>query len=114
MRKGSRGKKATSPLGPSSYALKKQYREISTKAKDKPCADCGVKYPYYVMDFDHLGKKKFTISKAVRKASISLALLIEEIGKCEVVCANCHRARTQKRLLEKLRRRRGKKRNKSS
>jgi hypothetical protein len=28
-------------------------RELVIKAKSQPCADCGVQYPYYVMDFDH-------------------------------------------------------------
>lgn len=113
MKRGSRGRKLNPPLE-SSSALKKQFREISTKAKDKPCADCGGSFPYWVMDFDHLSNKRFTISKVVRKASITLALLLEEIAKCEVVCANCHRTRTQNRLIAKLRRRRGKRsRNKS-
>lgn len=60
--------------------------------KNVPCKDCGKSYPYYVMDFDHLGPKLFSISKGSRQHSY-LELLLE-IKKCEVVCANCHRIRT--------------------
>src|SRR6478735_456461 len=28
------------------------------EAKSKPCTDCGNQYPYYVMDFDHIGTDK--------------------------------------------------------
>ena len=28
-------------------------REMVQKIKSRPCADCGIQYPYYVMDFDH-------------------------------------------------------------
>lgn len=65
--------------------------------KDKPCADCGNQYPYYVMDFDHLGDKEFNISTASKNAS--WAKLKKEIDKCEVVCANCHRIRTHNRTV---------------
>ncbi len=33
--------------------LREETRVIVREAKSVPCADCGVKYPYYVMDFDH-------------------------------------------------------------
>jgi hypothetical protein len=63
-------------------------------AKNVPCADCGNSYPSYVMDFDHLGDKSFTISQ---KIGYSLKKIKEEIAKCDVVCSNCHRIRTHNR-----------------
>lgn len=71
-------------------------------AKAKPCADCGVQYPYYVMDFDHVrGEKVFTI--ATKKCRyLNAKILQSEIDKCEVVCSNCHRERTYKRKQAKL------------
>ena len=77
------------------YQKKQQYIR---EAKSKPCADCKISYPYYVMDFDHLPNivKVKDISRIA--ASGSFQSLIEEIEKCEVVCANCHRERTQARL----------------
>lgn len=61
--------------------------------KDRPCTDCGVKYPYYVMQFDHCkGDKSFNVSRPDRY--VSREKLEIEILKCEVVCANCHAKRT--------------------
>lgn len=75
-------------------ADREKIREVIHAAKDVPCMDCQVKYPYYVMDFDHRdpSQKDFTIAQKV--TSKSLALIIKEIAKCDVVCANCHRIRT--------------------
>jgi hypothetical protein len=63
-------------------------------AKSKPCMDCGNSYPYYAMDFDHRNpeEKKFGICQA-KCGNRSLKTLQEEIDKCDVVCATCHRIR---------------------
>lgn len=79
----------------------KRYREeIRRYMRDikeaKPCLDCGKKYPYYVMDFDHLENKKNLISFLASTGRIGA--LKAEVEKCEVVCANCHRQRSYKRL----------------
>jgi hypothetical protein len=63
---------------------------------DIPCNDCGLIYPIYVMEWDHLKDKKFTISRITRKI-VSRERILEEIKKCELVCANCHRIRSYKR-----------------
>jgi hypothetical protein len=60
------------------------------------CADCNKNYPYYVMDFDHIEAKEYLISKLVNSGNISR--LEKELTKCEIVCSNCHRIRTYKRL----------------
>lgn len=65
--------------------------------KEKPCADCTVSYPYYVMDFDHKEEKQFNISSSKNKKLENRSKLLGEISKCDLVCANCHRVRTQKR-----------------
>ena len=62
------------------------------EAKSAPCSDCGVSYPYYVMDFDHVrGQKAFTIGRGINSASVEQVRA--EIEKCDIVCANCHRIR---------------------
>ncbi len=61
-----------------------------------PCTDCSKKYPYYVMDFDHVGKKNMAINRMVNYGSTKK--LKEELKNCELVCANCHRFRTHKRI----------------
>lgn len=68
-------------------------------AKNKPCADCGVSYPPYVMDFDHAGDKVANVSEMVAQRA-SVTAIDAEIAKCEVVCANCHRERTHRRRQE--------------
>lgn len=73
-------------------------RELVLKAKDIPCADCDMKYPSYVMQFDHLDPdgKLFNIANWSGKR-YSVARVLLEIAKCEVVCANCHAIRTYTR-----------------
>lgn len=57
-----------------------------------PCTDCGRNYPWYVMDFDHIRDKTDTVSQIARHQT--LTRVIEEIAKCEIRCANCHRIKT--------------------
>lgn len=58
-----------------------------------PCVDCGEANPI-VLEFDHVrGEKRGNISEIV-SAGWSLAYIAEEIAKCDVRCANCHRIRT--------------------
>jgi len=63
--------------------------------KAAPCVDCGCTYPSEAMDFDHVrGTKAFTIgSYSTRNWDVVLA----EVAKCDLVCANCHRVRTKQR-----------------
>ena len=62
--------------------------------KSSPCADCGGSFEPVAMDFDHaFGDKKYDISAMMRTQS-SFDLILEEVSKCEVVCACCHRVRT--------------------
>lgn len=78
----------------------KKYRLYVQSLKDnQPCKDCKVKYPYYVMHFDHLPKykKEFEIATAVN-FKFTKEKLIKELAKCELVCANCHAIRTHTRM----------------
>lgn len=72
------------------------------KCKSNPCLDCGKKYPYYVMDFDHRPseEKEANISELLGRA-VSLHRLKKEINKCDLVCSNCHRIRTFRRIKKK-------------
>ena len=72
--------------------------QLVLDAKSRPCADCGVHYPYYVMDFDHRdGRLKEFLLNSVHR--VTKRAILREIEKCDVVCANCHRERTQRRRL---------------
>jgi hypothetical protein len=75
-------------------SIHKEWREIVEATKAQPCADCKKSYPTYVMDFDHVrGVKRFNIGHG-RKLGLNIERLRDEIAKCDVVCANCHRERT--------------------
>jgi hypothetical protein len=65
--------------------------------KDRPCADCGVRYPPFVMDFDHVAGQKIDDICGMRRRMMKWHKILAEMEKCEVVCANCHRMRTRAR-----------------
>lgn len=65
--------------------------------KDRPCADCGIKYKPHVMQFDHLRDKEFNISYGAHGGASKVKIL-EEVKKCDLVCANCHAERTYSRF----------------
>lgn len=72
---------------------------VQTEKTNKHCLDCGVLYPPYVLDFDHVrGTKRDDISTLVHKGR-SLRVLSSEIAKCDLICANCHRVRTHRRKI---------------
>jgi hypothetical protein len=57
-----------------------------------PCVDCG-EPDIIVLEFDHVrGEKTGNVSQLM--ISHSLAKVMQEIAKCEVRCANCHRRQT--------------------
>ena len=67
------------------------YEELREYKERTPCHDCGTKFPHYVMDFDHLRDKTKEVSQLV---GYGRRRLWDEIKKCDLVCANCHRIRT--------------------
>lgn len=73
---------------------KKAVEERRTKLdrlKNKPCARCKKKFPPYVMEWHHRDPttKKFGIGQGSFRNS--MAKILEEIRKCDLYCANCHR-----------------------
>ena len=79
-------------------ARKQQLQAKVNIYKALPCKDCRKKYPSYVMDLDHVrGRKVLNVCSMVRRGRPWQAIK-NEIQKCEVVCANCHRERTIRRL----------------
>jgi hypothetical protein len=79
-------------------AVRRKQQLIAERAKfmielfrARPCADCGETDPL-VLEFDHLVDKKFNVGAGIRERN--LQSVRDEIAKCDVVCANCHRRRT--------------------
>lgn len=68
---------------------------INNYLKDNPCMDCG-ETNIIVLEFDH--KDRSTKTANIADLVTKRKRLLEEIDKCDVVCANCHRIRTAKQL----------------
>ena len=70
---------------------------VSKHLTDNHCVDCG-ESNILVLEFDHRDQRKklFTITqwKGFKNSEYSVDDLLEEIEKCDIRCANCHRIRT--------------------
>jgi len=66
-------------------------RKLIIGLKNVPCKDCGRLLHYCQMDFDHVQSFKVDLVSNMK----SRDAILREASKCEVVCANCHRMRTQ-------------------
>lgn len=61
------------------------------------CLKCGIKDPV-VLEYDHVkGEKLASISQMITN-TVSFETLKEEVRKCDVLCANCHRRKTANQL----------------
>lgn len=66
------------------------------RLKSVPCADCHETFHPICMDFDHRENKVIDVSKAACNG-LSQETILKEAAKCDIVCANCHRIRTEMR-----------------
>lgn len=83
------------------YAKSKDYllkvkKFIFNYLNENPCVVCGEVDPI-VLEFDHLRDKKYSISNMLNKCG-SIESIKEEISKCQVLCANCHKRKTAKQF----------------
>ena len=73
--------------------LLKKIEEYKRRAICMDCGYSGKRHPY-TLDFDHNGRhKKFDIGNCLVHV-LSWEKVLQEIKKCDIVCANCHRIRT--------------------
>jgi hypothetical protein len=80
------------------YVNQKRYRERNTDyvrqyLSNHACVDCG-ESDVRVLEFDHVGNNKAEDVATLRCQGASSRRIAEEIAKCQVRCANCHRKRT--------------------
>ena len=74
-----------------------KHREFINRSRMKPCTDCGMQYNPWVMEFDHRDPK--TKSFDITGSHHGMKRIVEELQKCDVVCANCHAERTHKQFM---------------
>lgn len=89
-------KRATSTPGMSATARKAWADQYKL---EHGCADCGYNQHPAALDFDHRpGTIKVRDIKSGKQ--FGWQALQDEVAKCDVVCANCHRVRTVERRRE--------------
>lgn len=73
----------------------KAYEYLGPYLMSHPCVDCA-ETDILVLEFDHKDRtsKNEDVSRIMRSGP--LKQLIQEISKCDVRCANCHRRKTEK------------------
>lgn len=65
--------------------------------KNKLCKDCNQSFHFSAMHFDHKENNKLAnVSNLIHRGSKKA--ILDEISKCDLVCANCHALRTWNRL----------------
>jgi hypothetical protein len=75
---------------------RRKFREwIGTIKLERGCMDCGYREHAAALEFDHVRGEK--VDHVARMSGRPRAVVLEEIEKCDVVCANCHRVRTEER-----------------
>jgi NAD-dependent dihydropyrimidine dehydrogenase PreA subunit len=67
-------------------------KEAAVRYLGGSCFDCGENFPYYVFEFHHRdAASKQDNFRRVRNRAWETVL--EELAKCDLLCANCHRKR---------------------
>ena len=67
--------------------------EFIWSLKSNPCSQCGLVYHPWQMDFDHINPSQKTKNVA-QLTDHSMKRITEEISKCILLCALCHRRKT--------------------
>lgn len=70
--------------------IARHYEWLSSYKREKGCGRCGVRDPR-VLDFHHKDKKDKLFGIGGFRREVGFQKLKDEIEKCEIVCANCHR-----------------------
>jgi hypothetical protein len=73
-------------------------KALLEKLKRGPCVDCGGTFIPRAMHFDHRDSatKKYNISNLASANRVKA--ILEEVAKCDLVCANCHAYRTERQV----------------
>ena len=74
-------------------AVHRRKKALVTELKCQPCADCGQSFDPVCMDFHHIDPETKVGTIHVIMVNNTEQKLMEEIDKCVVLCACCHRLR---------------------
>lgn len=85
-------KRKASAISREKHKVVKQF--LIQQLEGKSCNTCG-ETDLLVLEFDHLKDKSFDIGQAHWKSEEEL---LEEISKCQILCANCHRRKTHEQM----------------
>lgn len=94
----------TRPTTPRAERARAKYRrwrarhlDLLRPLRERPCADCGGRFPWFVMEFDHRDRTAKVRGVMALAGHVSDDRLMAEVAKCDVVCPTCHRDRTFQR-----------------
>ena len=75
-------------------AHKKKRKELADIKLESGCCVCGYNKCHAALQFDHINplEKAFNIGDNTDKKP--LQVLLDEVSKCRVICANCHAEHT--------------------
>lgn len=71
--------------------LRRAIKKKAVEYKGNKCACCGNTFPYSVYDFHHLNSEEKDFSLGDKHSTVKWELVKQEIDKCILLCANCHR-----------------------
>ncbi|KKQ98041.1 MAG: hypothetical protein UT24_C0005G0060 [Candidatus Woesebacteria bacterium GW2011_GWB1_39_12] len=70
---------------------RRHLKELAVQEGGGECQVCGYKKYSGALDFHHINEKKKLFALNVRDMTKSWKMIVKEIHKCLLVCANCHR-----------------------
>lgn len=70
---------------------KRRARWLRWYKEKKGCSICGYNKSGYALDFNHLDPSQKKFNASGRMLNYSLKRIFNEIRKCNIMCANCHR-----------------------
>lgn len=73
-------------------------REAFYTLKNRPCLDCGGRFPHYVMEFDHPNREIKTGDISRMAMAGFTQKLLDELAHTDLICSNCHKIRTRRQF----------------
>lgn len=78
----------------------KKNQELIIQNKNAPCVTCGKSFHFAAMDFNHIDQSS-KFRDVAKMLHLKQETILAEINKCELICSNCHRDKTQRELVDK-------------